>query len=163
MPSIVHGSTKMEAPKTASAAVFRLIYRSRSNISDVNKDRELGEILRVARTANAAKGITGALLLYDNWFAQVLEGEEQAVRKLFNVIKADPRHGNVGLTQEDHVPTRAFGRWAMANVGEHGSPDVPRIATPTGTTEGASWRLDEAQEKLASILRNLTRGYGIGS
>ncbi len=163
MPSTIHAPTKMEVPETAAPGVFRLIYRSRSKIADSSMDRELGVILRVARAANATKGITGALLLYDHWFAQVLEGDEQAVRKLFAVIKTDPRHDNVDLTQEGHVPTRAFGRWAMANVGEYGSPDIPLIATPTGTTEGESWRLGEAQEKVVSILRSLTRGYGIGS
>ena len=163
MSSTIHHSTKSEASEKVSAGVFRLIYRSRSKISDADMDRELGEILRVARTGNAAKGITGALLLYDHWFAQVLEGEEVQVRKLFAAIKTDPRHGSVELTQEANVPARTFGRWAMANVGEHGSADKPLVVTSAGTTEGAPWRLDDAQEKVVSVLRNLTRGYGIGS
>ena len=60
-----------ETDSAASKAVlpdltFRLIYRSQSRIPAAQLDTELGNILRVARTRNAANGITGALLLYDD-------------------------------------------------------------------------------------------------
>ena len=119
--------------------------------------------MRVARSNNTARGITGALMFYGGWFAQVLEGDEAAIQTLFKAIAADTRHSSVQVTEQGTVAARAFGRWAMANVGEHGAPDVPRVATATGTAEGAPWRLDEAQEGVVLVLRDLTRGYGIGA
>ena len=66
-----------------SAAVFRLIYRSHSRIPATGFEAELGSILRVARARNGESGITGALLVYDDWFAQTLEGDESAVRGIY--------------------------------------------------------------------------------
>ena len=41
---------------------------------------------------------------------------------------------------------RTFPRWAMAYVGERDQPDVPQLATPTGTATAACWRLSDEQE-----------------
>lgn len=163
MESNIHTEAGEKVSEKTSQALFRLIYRSRSKIPKEKMDADLGEILRVARVNNALRGITGALVLYDNWFAQVLEGDEAEIQKLFAVIKSDSRHSGIEVSQQARVSGRAFARWAMANVGEHGSPDVPLVATTTGTTEGAPWRLSEEQEHLVLMLRNLTRGYGAGS
>lgn len=51
-----------------SDTLFRLIYKSRSKIPAEKRDSELSDIFRVARRNNAEKGITGALLLYADWF-----------------------------------------------------------------------------------------------
>jgi hypothetical protein len=163
MQSTIHPGTEKQVSEKNSEAVFRLVYRSRSNIPDAGLDQALGEILHVARVNNAAKGITGALMLYDHWFAQVLEGEEAEIQKLFAAIRSDPRHRSVEVTEQVSVPGRTFARWAMANVGEHGNPDIPLVATISGTTEGAPWRLSSEQESVVHRLRDLTRGYGIGS
>jgi hypothetical protein len=163
MQSTIHAGADSQVSEKNSGAVFRLIYRSRSNIPDTDLDQALGEILHVARVNNAAKGITGALMLYDHWFAQVLEGEEAEIQKLFAAIRSDPRHRSIDVTGQTSVPGRTFARWAMANVGEHGNPDIPLVATTAGTTEGAPWRLNSEQESVVDRLRDLTRGYGIGS
>lgn len=153
--------SKSAAP--ASATVFRLMYRSRSKIPMAGLDAELGSILRGARTKNAALGITGALLLYDDWFAQTLEGDEAAVRGLFALISADKRHDSVELRQEGIVAGREFSRWAMAMVGEHGDPDIPLAATAGGTTHAQGHRTTAGQEKILAAMRDATRGYGRGS
>ncbi len=149
---------------TANAeTVFRLIYRSHSRIADAAADAELGRILRVARTNNAASGVTGALMYYDHWFAQVLEGREDAVLALFDKIRADRRHDSVTVSAQGKVPARVFGRWAMAHVGEHGSPDIPLTAAGSGVAPAATWTPSPAQEAVLGSLRDLTRGYGIGA
>jgi hypothetical protein len=163
MQSTIHPGTEKQVSEKNSEVVFRLVYRSRSNIPDSGLDQVLGEILQIARVNNAAKGITGALMLYDHWFAQVLEGDEAEIQKLFAAIRSDPRHRSVDVTEQANVPERVFARWAMANVGEHGNPDIPLVATTFGTTEGAPWRLSSEQESVVHRLRDLTRGYGIGS
>ncbi len=98
----------------ASESVFRLIYKSRSRVPASDRESELGKIFSVARRKNAAQGITGALLLYDDWFAQTLEGDEGAVRKIFAVIEQDERHDGVEVREEGPVEARVFARWSMA-------------------------------------------------
>jgi Sensors of blue-light using FAD len=143
--------------------VFRLIYRSKSLIAADKLDEELGSILRAARHKNAERGITGALLLYDDWFAQTLEGEEGEVRAIYDHIAKDKRHTSVQLREESVSTSRVFSRWAMAMVGEHGSPDIPLMATASGTTEGGARGTTPEQDKILEIMRDATRGYGLGS
>ncbi len=160
--------THVESARTVektmvSAPVFRLIYRSHSRIPVERFDAELGNILRVARARNSERGITGALLVYDDWFAQTLEGEETAVRALFDKIAADPRHASVELREEGMAPSRVFSRWAMAKVAEHGDPDIPLAATSSGITEAAVRSTTSDQEHILGLMRDATRGYGRGS
>jgi hypothetical protein len=156
---LLHSGAK--AP--ATEAVFRLIYRSQCRIPPAQRDAELGNILRIARTKNVAAGISGALLLYDDWFAQTLEGPEGPIRDLYAKIAKDPRHASVDVREEGFVGARVFSRWSMALVGEHGDLDTPLVATPHGTTPGAPRRTTPEQEKVLDLMRDATRGYGMGS
>lgn len=144
---------------------FRLIYRSKSKLegSKAEREAELANILKSARRNNPAKGLTGALVMYDEWFAQVLEGKEENVRELLAVIDADARHSAVKVFEEDTSAKRTFGKWAMALVGEHNEADVPLVARKDRLDTGAQWETTDAQEALVDKLRNLTRGYGIGA
>ena len=126
-------------------------------------EAELAHILRAARVNNASLGITGALMLYDDWFAQLLEGTEAAVRGLFDRIAADPRHNGVELLDQGPSERRLFERWAMAYVGEHGQPDAPMMAVGEDVVPAADWRLDAEQDERLAALRQATRGYGRGS
>ncbi len=149
--------------QAGNQAVFRLIYRSRSKIAAARLDTELGNILRVARANNSAKNITGALLVYDNWFAQALEGNEDAVRELYAHIARDSRHDTVEVREEGMAGMRVFSRWSMALVGEHGESDIPLAATSTGTTPAAARPATSDQDRVLAIMRDATRGYGRGS
>jgi Sensors of blue-light using FAD len=149
--------------KTSAELVFRLIYRSKSKIPADKLDIELGNILRTARAKNTGLGITGALLYYDGWFAQTLEGGEKAVRTLYAHIEKDQRHASVQLCEESGSKPRAFSRWAMAMVGEHGHPDIPLAATASGTTEAQRRNTTPEQDEILTVMRDTTRGYGLGS
>ena len=151
------------APLAAAGALFALAYRSHSRVPPARADHELADILRVARVNNAAQGITGALLLYDDWFAQVLEGPEAAVRDLFHRIAQDKRHDGVELLDQGPVEKRVFERWAMAYVGEHGDPDIPMMAVGDSVVPAAEWHHKSAQDERLAQLRQATRGYGRGS
>src|SRR5690349_22892063 len=108
-----------------SGPVFRLVYRSHSRIPLDDRPVALAEILRVARSANARTAITGALLITDNWFVQALEGEESAVRALYQRIREDSRHENVTVIDSGDQDSRVFSRWAMAQVSASGQADIP--------------------------------------
>jgi hypothetical protein len=104
--------------------VFRLIYASHSSIPSEERSTQLGDIFTTARKNNQRLGVTGALVITEDAFAQTLEGDETVVRGLYDSICADSRHGEVKLLEEDTVPDRTFGRWAMAQVGEDGGADI---------------------------------------
>lgn len=143
---------------------FRLIYRSRSLLSQGTEPVEAGlaEVLRVSRINNRKRGVTGALMFYEykEWFAQVLEGPQAEVEDLFAVIKADERHKAVEVREAASAPDRLFNRWAMALIAEHGQPDAPLVAIDGGISEAEPWRASEDQEKVLAQLRDITRGYG---
>lgn len=127
-----------------------------------DREKECAEIFRVARRRNTDRGITGALLIYNEWFAQTLEGDEQVVRDLFARIEADPRHDSIQMLQSGPVAERVFARWAMAEVGEHGDADIPLLATTTGLAEAETRPATPEQEQVLAIMRDATRGYGRG-
>lgn len=148
----------------ATGTAYRLIYRSHSLLPAGSQGQaELADILKGARLKNSALGITGALMLYDDWFAQVLEGPQPAVEGLFAKIKADPRHDAVRLNEAGPAAKRLFEKWAMAIVAEHHEPDMPMVATTGGLAQGAPWRVSLEQEAVLTRLRDMTRGYGRGS
>ena len=156
--------TTTAKPVASTGACFRLIYRSHSLLpADGQSQTELVDILKGARAKNAGLGITGALMLYDDWFAQVLEGPQAAVEDMFTRNKADRRHDSVRLSEAAPVPKRLFDKWAMAIVAEHHEPDLPMVATSGGLAQGAPWRVSLEQEAVLTRLRDMTRGYGRGS
>ena len=158
------GDTIAKEPQAAADHCYRLIYRSHSLLPDRgHNEAALAVILKQARTNNADLGITGALMLYDDWFAQVLEGPQTAVEALYAKIKADTRHDGVRLNEAGVAPKRLFGKWAMAVVAEHREPDLPMVATTGGLAQGAPWKVTLEQEAILTRLRDLTRGYGRGS
>ena len=147
----------------AGGQLYVLLYRSHSLIAPERVEQDLAQILKGARAKNASLGVTGALMLYDDWFAQVLEGPEAAVTTLFATIRADKRHNGVEVIEQGGAKARAFERWAMAHVGEHGEPDIPIMASGGGLAPGAAWKPSEEQEAKLVQLRQATRGYGRGA
>jgi hypothetical protein len=109
---------------TPSERVFRLIYSSHSRIAEGEAKSELGAIFTTARRNNKRLGVTGALVITGDAFAQTLEGDEAVVRELYESIRSDGRHDQVTLLEEETVDGRTFGRWAMAQVSEDGGPDI---------------------------------------
>lgn len=79
---------------------------------DMTED-DLKDILTKARDKNGRLGITGLLLYRDRYFIQALEGEEDVVTELYDVIAEDPRHGHVLTVGKDQIEKRAFGSWEM--------------------------------------------------
>ncbi len=154
--------TSVKAATIAAEPCYRLIYRSHS-LLDAEDEAGLADILTIARHKNHDLGVTGALMLYDDWFAQVLEGPQAVVEALFARIKADPRHDCIRLNEAAIVPKHLFDKWVMAVVAEHHEPDHPMVATSGGLAEGAPWRVTLEQEAILTRLRDLTRGYGRGS
>jgi hypothetical protein len=144
------------ATPNESQPVFRLIYSSHSRIAPERARTELGEIFDTARRNNRELGVTGALVVADDWFAQTLEGDESVVRKLYEEIATDSRHEQVTLLQATNVEDRTFGRWAMARVSEDGGPDIRLLSNAKAgriVEAGADHHISPEQETVLAFMR----------
>src|SRR5687767_6279847 len=105
--------------------MFHLVYVS-SAINLFNSD-ELKDLLEISRRNNSALDITGMLLYRDGNFIQALEGDEQAVRALFEKISRDPRHKGIVTLVQGETPEREFPDWSMGfrNLND---PDESKLA-----------------------------------
>lgn len=135
--------------------VFRLIYRSRSLVPAERRDAEIESIFRAARANNRALGVTGALLVYEDLFAQTLEGDAEVVRTLVERIARDPRHDHVEIIDTARIETRVFPRWAMAAVSPVGRPDISLVAARDGYTVVTSHGTTPAQDRILEMMRAL--------
>ncbi len=88
-------------------------------------DQEVEEIGRKSTVNNAKVGVTGVLLSANEFFFQILEGEEQDVEGVMERIRRDPRHqGLLILKAEYEVTGRLFGNWSMNTVRLDGMSDM---------------------------------------
>lgn len=74
---------------------------------------ELETLLEKSRVNNTRDGVSGVLLYRDGDFLQVLEGPEEAVRRTYERISRDPRHGRVIVLDDSEITERNFGAWSM--------------------------------------------------
>ncbi|MEL6270473.1 MAG: BLUF domain-containing protein [Chloroflexota bacterium] len=75
--------------------------------------QDLVDILQQARAKNSKRDITGMLLYRDGYFIQALEGEEQTIREIYELIEKDDRHDHVLEIGMDVIEERDFGDWSM--------------------------------------------------
>ena len=75
---------------------------------------ELRELLDEARRNNSKEDVTGMLLYHGGSFFQVLEGDREAVERIYGRVAQDSRHQAVTTLHEEEADERAFGDWSMA-------------------------------------------------
>ena len=88
-----------------------LTYTSRARL-DLS-DRDLDDILQIARHLNALDGVTGLLLFDGARFLQVIEGSEAAIDNLVERLRMDRRHSAFEIRDERFVEARSFEDWSM--------------------------------------------------
>lgn len=107
-------------------ALFEIIY-----VSQATRDlppAELAQLLDKARAHNASQGITGMMVYHRREFMQLLEGEQDAVLRLYDHIAADPRHRQVRKLWDGPIRARGFSDWGMAFV----APDALDLRSRPG-------------------------------
>lgn len=110
----------------------QLVYVSRA-APDVDA-RSAYDIIRVSHNRNSKHGLTGALILMDGHFLQVLEGHRHSLRERFEIIAADPRHTDVSLRQSIAKSERTFPDEWMAL--RHGDAVDERLKVDFGYVPG---------------------------
>lgn len=76
-------------------------------------DEDAAEVLRSARRLNASLGVTGLLCHARGTFLQVLEGEAEALERVYEQVLASSRHHRLLRTPLIDVPERVFPQWHM--------------------------------------------------
>lgn len=93
---------------------YQIIY---SSVSSTPMQLEgLEDLLARAQASNARRGITGALVYVDGSFLQIIEGEEDSVKRLMEKISGDLRHETVTILQSGEITSAVFSDWKMAYV-----------------------------------------------
>lgn len=92
--------------------MIHIVYMSRA-VHPLS-DQELQTLLDQCRRDNAARNVTGVLFYSHGNIAQLIEGEEEELNALFDIISRDGRHSNVVKLVDKPISTRSFEDWAMA-------------------------------------------------
>ncbi len=152
----LRGSGKMLNPFTSlqtAPALSTIVYRSKA--VKALSPRELHELTRVAQARNARESVTG-LMLYDNeHFFQWLEGPPGGVDRVMGSIRADKRHHDIEILENQSAKARTFDGWTMklaAQVPANASWRREVIAPPKEIVEGLRQRPEAAPVLLAKLL-----------
>ncbi len=88
----------------------QLVYTSRPrfDVSGPEGRKVLDDIAATARRKHAENGISGMLLVGEDWLSQILEGESAALGPMLKDILADQRHDSVQIVDMRMVPSRRF-------------------------------------------------------
>jgi hypothetical protein len=108
--------------------LHRLAWFSRARLRPSAETEDLQAILWASRQNNRRDDITGALLLRDGLFAQILEGRLAMLEAAFERIQLDQRHEQARVLYIQPITERRFRGWDMAYAGVG-----PKLASPLGT------------------------------
>ena len=133
---------------------FRLLYVSKNLITGEPSTLvdEINKILRTAQTANSAMGVTGLLIFNKGYFAQVLEGNCQAVEEIFERIQNDNRHADIVVLEFKPTSELLFADWSMGFVG---SDVATAAAFEDFQIDGDETVIGSAAEALLDTMRKL--------
>lgn len=101
-------------------SLIRLAYASEATFSaqkaESGVEPHVARILLASRRNNPRDGIVGGLYYGNDRFFQYLEGDDEAVRRVYDRICADPRHRNVRTLLEEPLDQYTFTNWSMKYV-----------------------------------------------
>ena len=129
--------------------LHRLLYFSRTALSGLDLDLELGRIVRDSIHNNRQAAVTGMLLSHDGWFVQVLEGPGEAVSSTFRRIQTDRRHSDATRVSWGPVPSRLFADWDMCARSLNDGDDD--ILTDIGRFDPRGLASDQLLRLLSSV------------
>lgn len=91
--------------------ILRLTYVSRYNTDNANI--EVARILEQAKRNNERNGITGVLVINENYFLQSIEGARPVVNGLLRELIKDDRHSSLQIVECCEVEQRRWDKWSM--------------------------------------------------
>ena len=129
-----------------------IVYRS--HLADDVPIKTLAGLAAKANRVNESFDVTGILLFNGTHFFQVLEGPENAVRKVYDRICTDDRHHNLVELMRDYAPFRRFGNVGMElfDLREHDKSSVLQAVLDRGTSKYQLTYDDRALQFLRSFV-----------
>ncbi len=94
--------------------MLRIFYLSHA--TSAISDEQVQDILATAHRNNPAAGVTSVLVHMGGLFAQIIEGPEQAVLRLYGKIMDDRRHSDCRIIHISPANERMFQRWSMGII-----------------------------------------------
>ncbi|WP_108062571.1 BLUF domain-containing protein [Poseidonibacter lekithochrous] len=91
--------------------MYRIMYLSNATVRFT--DKELEDLLAIARERNGLVNVTGLLIIKGRTFLQCLEGPKESVNEIFEKIKKDVRHDSIVELIEEDEGQRYFPDWSM--------------------------------------------------
>jgi hypothetical protein len=85
---------------------YRLVYWSKREPHCTPED--VKRIFTTSLATNSARGLSGALLVSDTGFAQILEGSRTVIEALFERIEIDERHSDVTVLSFEEIDRLLF-------------------------------------------------------
>jgi hypothetical protein len=139
----------------------RLLYRSEAAIPGSRQAIEavVEGIVRSSGEANAAAGITGALVFASGTFIQALEGPVRSVEATFERICCDLRHRQLQLLAVATADSRVFADWAMVRS----RPGVDLVRLYPATASEPQLQQASAAEAIRIMRIALLRGGAAGA
>ena len=110
--------------------LVQLTYWSRTGSALTDKDIEMLQTL--VDQNNKTHSITGCLIRLDDYFLQVIEGDDKAVNRLYNNIVRDPRHTDITLVTYMQITRRKYADWMMIVDAEQ-AKNLPLMLSYAGT------------------------------
>ena len=91
--------------------ILRLTYISCYNTDNANI--EVARILEQAQQSNERNGITGVLVINENYFLQTIEGARPVINELLHHLVKDSRHLSLQIIECREVQQRRWHKWSM--------------------------------------------------
>lgn len=125
------------------SSLYSLVYTSTASRPLAKSDLE--RILDNARKRNLEEHVTGLLLFTEGKFMQYLEGPEDGVVKIFELIIKSSLHEQIVEVSRKSIAAREYGDWSMAFLA-----DVNAESLPTASQDASLIRALEGQTTAAS-------------
>lgn len=135
--------------------LVRIVYVSRAT-RDMPLDKVLSLIAK-ARTANKARGLTGALLFDKGIFLQFLEGPAETLDPTVKAILGDPRHTDVRILLRETIRSRLFADWSMGHA-DATLEDLDRLPGLNGFFQSGKTAYDMGHPQLEAIIDAFRKG-----
>jgi hypothetical protein len=90
-----------------------IVYKSKNLISGKNLEKEIQNIISVAKDRNSKEDITGILIFNNNHFLQIIEGSKKSLKSLMADIENDKRHKDIEYLIDEPIKRRGFDSWNM--------------------------------------------------
>ena len=100
--------------------LIQLIYISRSTFAPSEMSNiiepNVARILLKSRVNNKKNGLVGVLYFGDGCFFQCLEGNVEAVDRLYETLLKDIRHKDLKVVSRKSIDSLTFSNWSMKHV-----------------------------------------------